>query len=485
MKKDFTHSHVGPSPERLRQWQEATSKAVGHKVGLSRRDLLAHGFYAAAATMLVPSIWTKAQAADCGGGASTNNLPFLTFDMAGGAALAGNVLVGKTGGAKDLLRAYDILGWDPRAAGSLDERFGLPMSKANSKLLAGMIGAMSPEAQARLRLGSVCHFSQLDTSNNKMNIAGLVSAAGAVGATVSKGFSLKPTASGGNSDVVTAFPTLTPISAKSVDDIVGAARFGGVPLSGLTPAQRAELATRARDASVLQSQALKAGRGADLLRDLAACVYEKNQQYANGGENALDPRTDAIAQAVFGITAATATTSMDAVAAGIIVNAIQAKSGPGVWTLGDCDYHTGSQTKGDTQDGTMGTMIGRAVEYAHRAGKPLFFQLITDGSCSANRGTRNWSQDTNEGVMLFGYYSPQGAPQYVRDGVVQLGAFTDGQTVDRTTIVGAAARTAALSVFANYCNVANKMAAFEQLAPNSFSAADLRSLLLFKGQGTT
>ena len=75
-------------------------------------------------------------------------------------------------------------------------------------------------------------------------------------------------------------------------------------------------------------------------------------RYANGGENALDPRRDTAAQAVFGITAATAATDMNAVAAGVIVNAIRAKSGPGVWTLGDCDYHTGEQTKGDTQDET-------------------------------------------------------------------------------------------------------------------------------------
>src|SRR6188472_4406208 len=97
------------SPERMRQWQEATSKAAGHKVGVSRRDLLSHGFYAAAASLLVPTFMSRtARAADCGGGSVTNSLPFMTFDMAGGSALSGNVLVGKTGGARDLLRSYDL-----------------------------------------------------------------------------------------------------------------------------------------------------------------------------------------------------------------------------------------------------------------------------------------------------------------------------------------------------------------------------------------
>jgi hypothetical protein len=468
----------------MRKWQDAASKAAGHKVGLSRRELLSHGFFAGAAALLMPSaslFWSKeARAADCGGGASSNTLPFMTFDMAGGAALAGNVLVGKQGGSQDLLRAYDLLGWDPRASGALDTRFGLPMSAQYSKLLAGMIGAMSPEAQARLRMGSVCHFSQLDTSSNKLNIAGLVSAAGGQGTTVNKGFAIKASNSGGNSDAVTVFPTLTPIAVKTVDDVVGAARFGGTPLSSLAPGQRVELAAQTRALSMQQRELIRQGRNGQLLYDLTGCVYDKNMEYANGGETALDPRLDTAAQAIFGITANTAVTDMNALAAGVIVNTISGKAGAGVWTLGDCDYHTGEQTKGDKQDGLMGQMIGRAVEYAHRNQKPFFFHLITDGSCSANRGTRNWSQDTNEGMSLFGYYLPGGAPSYAQNGT-QVGAFTDGQTVDRSTAVGSAARLGALAVFANYCNVANKMTEFNQLAPNSFSPDVLRQILLFQG----
>jgi hypothetical protein len=377
------------------------------------------------------------------------------------------------------------MGWDPRASGALDNRFGLPMSAIYSKLLAGMTSVMSPTTQANFRLASICHFSQLDTTGNKTNIAALVSAAGAVGTTVTKGFGTVQSASGGNSDVVTPFPTLTPVAVKSVDDVVGAARFGGTSLASLTPAHRQEIAARANDLSMAQREDLKAGRGGQTLYDLSNCVFSKNMQYANGGETALDPRLDPIAQAVFGITSATATTDPKALAAGVIANSISGKAGAGVWTLGDCDYHTGEQTKGDTQDKAMGVTIGQAVEYAARAGKPFFFQLITDGSLSPNRGTRNWSQDTNEGMTLIGYYVPAGAPQYVNPNNMQIGAFTEGQTVDRNTIVGANARLAALAAFANYCNVAGKMTQFNQLAANTFDAATLRQLLVFQGQGTT
>src|SRR5262249_36595703 len=96
-----------------------------------------------------------------------------------------------------------------------------------------------------------------------------------------------------------------------------------------------------------------------------------------------------------------------------------------------------------------------------------------------NRGTRNWSQDTNEGMTLFGYYTPTAAPRMVRD--PQLGAFTDGQTVDRSTAVGGQARLAALAVFANYCNVARKMANFDA---SLFPPDVLPQFRVFGGAGT-
>jgi hypothetical protein len=129
-------------------------------------------------------------------------------------------------------------------------------------------------------------------------------------------------------------------------------------------------------------------------------------------------------------------------------------------------------------------MIGRAVEYAARSGKPLFFQLITDGSCAADPGTRNWLQDTNDGVTLFGYFLPTGAPKYVKDGQMQLGAFNEGQTVDQSTLVGGTAQSAGFAVFANYCNVANQMAQFGTLTNNALSGDQLKSVLVFQGQGT-
>src|SRR5690349_5557456 len=100
-----------------------------HPRPVTRRELLAQGFigFSAMATMptLAGLLSTRAMAMnmECGGAVETY-LPFMVFDMAGGAALPANFLVGRQGGATDLLGNYNLLGWDPRAAGAIDSRFG-------------------------------------------------------------------------------------------------------------------------------------------------------------------------------------------------------------------------------------------------------------------------------------------------------------------------------------------------------------------------
>src|SRR3954464_12288592 len=106
----------------------------GHRLPTTRRDFLKYGIIPFAGTVLVPSVVTQLLYAsraradegcqDAGGGEA---IPFLVFDMAGGGALPGNFLVGKTGGPKDFLDKYETLGWNPRGGSDpLDESFGVP-----------------------------------------------------------------------------------------------------------------------------------------------------------------------------------------------------------------------------------------------------------------------------------------------------------------------------------------------------------------------
>ena len=88
-----------------------------------------------------------AQAASCGLSADAGRIPFVCFDLAGGANVAGsNVLVGGPGGQLDLLsdEGYIAQGlpatMTPRVAGQVNTELGLAFH-ADSAFLRGILSA--------------------------------------------------------------------------------------------------------------------------------------------------------------------------------------------------------------------------------------------------------------------------------------------------------------------------------------------------------
>ncbi|MCB0393496.1 MAG: hypothetical protein KDD25_02990, partial [Bdellovibrionales bacterium] len=100
-----------------------------HKKPTTRREFLALGLLSGAASLLPFNLgrWIQSEA---NAGELTDLVPLLIFDLAGGAALPANFLVGGRDGAKDLLPSYSDLGWKPKSDG-FDDRFGAPMAKEN------------------------------------------------------------------------------------------------------------------------------------------------------------------------------------------------------------------------------------------------------------------------------------------------------------------------------------------------------------------
>ena len=95
-----------------------------HKKPITRRDFLAQGFIGGAAMIVAPSLFGlfKSQAAyaqaamTCNLSTGAGRIPFVCFDLAGGANIAGsNVLVGGPGGQLDFLSqaGYEKLGLPP------------------------------------------------------------------------------------------------------------------------------------------------------------------------------------------------------------------------------------------------------------------------------------------------------------------------------------------------------------------------------------
>lgn len=455
-------------------------KHLHHRL-VTRRDFLAQGIITFGATMTLPSLFGRglsAAALECGGDSQLSTMtPFMAFDMAGGAALPGNFLVGKEGGPEDLLASYDKLGWNPRESGSLNKDFGLPMSTKYSKLLQGILANSSAEARKNLRMGAICHSAQDDTSSNKLNAASLILQAGFRGAMVSNGIGIIDSLSGGNSAPVMSNIALKPTVVRSIIDVLGATNYGGATLAPLKLQQKKVLAESAMNINKLQALDYVDQVDGKELSDLAECAYEKSLSFLESAQG-LDPRLDATTSAVYQLQQNSNPADSNSVAATLSMNTIKANSGPSTWTLGGCDYHDGTQTTGDGKDLEMGVQIGRAIELAFRLRKPFFFQLLTDGGCDSSPGSRSWRGDSGDKCMtVIGYYSPTAPPKMTRQ---QVGFYTDGQGAERSTLIGSEPALVGYAVLANYLNIHGKLSDFRTLAPGVFpQEKQLKSVLLF------
>ena len=455
---------------------------LGHSRPVTRRQLMAQGFRASTAAVLAPSFGPLSIASLAYGRSKslaslTSFIPYMIFDLDGGAAMPGNFLVGREGGPQDLLTSYDRLGWDPRALDNpLAEDFGLPMSRNYSKILAGMLSAASSEALAKFRMGSICHFAQDDSGDNKSSPIGAISDLGNQGSILKLPLGTRRTVSGGRSDVPYVSSSLKPLALTRVSDL-GAALSYGTVVRQMPQAQRALLASALKDLSGIQTEHLLNHADAVSLPGRINGVMADNERLTTGGLADVDARGDPIFASTYKISPQTADDDFLAVSATVCKNVLQRTTGPGVITIGGCDYHTGRQEDGDAKDLEIGMQIGAAIESAHRLQSPLFLQILTDGGIYPRQGTRIWQGDAGDkGLTVLGYYNPAGAPSQRR---LQIGKYTNGQGADRSTLVGAEPARAAWAVFANYLSVMGMLGRMEDFAPGVFTTTELDSVLIF------
>jgi hypothetical protein len=456
----------------------------GHGKPVTRRQFLAAGLLNMSALCVLPTIadlilrQNAAYAAGCdnSGGAKAGMLPFLVFDCAGGAALAGNWVVGKKGGSLDFLASYDQMGvpTNPAAGEPIDQQFGLPMYSNLSQIRTGILQTSTPAALVNVRMGSICAASQDDTGNNALSPLVMVSKSGLAGINFSNGLGTRNSAQGANSQGPISDATLKPLQIQSVDDVVNALSYGP-GLASLNPDQIGAMARAIKNMSSSQLQKLA---GMDLGAQFAAiaeCAYTKNLDFIRPPAN-VDPRLDANCQAVYGITPTS--TGGATQSPSVVFNVLNGSSGPGAITIGGCDYHDGTQTSGDAKDLQIGQEIGRAIELARRLNKKFVFAVISDGGIYADQGTRNWRGDSGQrGMAVIGVYDPNTPASQIR---TQVGNFTDGQGADRSTYVGSDPKRIAYSLFANYLSVCNNIGSFAQIVPaTDFDIAQIDQHLIF------
>jgi hypothetical protein len=326
-------------------------------------------------------------------------------------------------------------------------------------------------------MGTICTASQDDSSGNPLSALCLVLNAGYQGKYLVKGLGDQNSDSGGNSETALGQASQKPIYIGSVDDIKTAVSFGGA-LGTLAPSQLLALASSSADLnSLLIPKYQASGDDGKRLAGMASAAYANNKGLI-GSPPSVDPRTDPVLSQIYNINSSTDPTSPDAISAVMVLNTLNGNTGPGVITIGGCDYHNQGQAATDAKDLEIGTAVGRAVEAAFQMKSPLFFQILTDGGVSATTGTREWQSDSGDrGLMVIGYFNPTAAPQMSH---FQVGHYTDGQGVDRSTFIGNNPASSAFAAFANYLNICKKISEFESIVgQGTFTVDQMNQVLMF------
>ena len=372
-------------------------------------------------------------------------IPFICFDLAGGANIAGsNVLVGKEGGQSDFVSTagYEKMGLpgdmvpglndpitgDPYANFDLGLGFHL-----DSAFRRGIMSVISPTTAANTNGAVIPARSDNDTGNNPHNPMYGIARAGAKGSILTLAGS-DNTDSGGNSMLPAALfdPELRPTKVDRPSDVVNLVDTG--ELVGILSKNDA---TAVMESIYRLSDQKMANVNTQIANDQAIkqsvrCGYLKAADIAERfGGTPIDPGLDAEIVAADGTgiftTAEFTDGSRDArefqKTASVMKLVMNGFAGAGTIEMGGYDYHGGRRAEGEVKDFRAGRCMGACLEYAARLGKPLMLYVFSDGSLSSNgaidntadgRGKGEWSSDNSSTAgSFFLVYNPTRQPTII------------------------------------------------------------------------
>jgi hypothetical protein len=508
-----------------------------HPRPVTRRDFLAAGMIGAQG-MVIGSAWLgallKAQTAragldadiqallgsgQCNIPSGSGSLPFIVFDLAGGANLVGSeALVGVQGGQANFLSVagYGKLGLPgnmvPTSTTFVSSALGL-LWHSDGAILRGIQTVAAAATQAGVNGAVIPAMSQNDTQSNTINPIYGIAEAGAKGTVVNL-VGTNSSVSGGNSAALmyTINPALQPATIQQPSDAVALAPpdpGGGPP----DPLALAELESEARISTGTAAYTGSGSSGAEftgamsdpsgstpgvqiitgnpVLNGVTADAAAKNQlrcsyvQAANtanifaAGPAGLDPTQD---QLIVGgttpiFTAADFQNQDVAMTASVMKLVIDGYAGAGTISLGGFDYHDSTRATGETRNFQAGQMIGAVLEYAARKGTPVMIQIMSDGSLNSNamvdtsaagRDKLGWQGDNSSvAATLILVYSPKGRPA-LRNGVAgqQIGYFSsDGSVVTTSSPAANSVNQIPELIMLNYMGLAGTDAQFTTTFP--------------------
>jgi len=441
-------------------------------------------------------------------------IPFICFDLAGGANLNGSeILIGNKGGQLDFLSTagYGKLGLPgdmvpnaPNAAAATNNFINTAFGAAfhsDGAILRGMLERTSPTTQALTNGCSIAARSENDTGNNPHNPMYGILKAGARGELLTL-IGSQSSDSGGNSMAPIAMidPSNRPTKVDRASDVTGLVDTG----------ELATLLPPADATKVLESMVRISG-GADIggvqangklgklafgtrqaaIQDAVRCAYLKSADLADrfSDQGALNPDKDPLivdptatrGSGIFGLTEYQADGEFRKTAA-VMKMVISGYAGAGTITMGGYDYHDGTRASGEMRNFRAGRCIGACLEYAARKGMPLMIYVFSDGSLNATnmvdnsangRGKFGWQGDNQSTASsFFLVYNPGGRPQVMAadpaGGVgKQIGYFRADGSVETSSHPGAnAVNLLVETVVLNYMALHGEAGQFQTAFPS-------------------
>ena len=479
-----------------------------HRRPVTRREFLSAGLLGGAGTVLLPGLLgglltpsaranvladldaAGLNASLCGISAGAGKIPFLCFDLSGGANIAGsNVLIGGQGGQLDFLTTagYSKLGlpgnMTPNLPGFTDTSLGLAFH-SDSALLRGIrMRATSASTFANTNGTVLAARSENDTGNNPHNPMYGVYKAGADGQLLTLIGSVSSD-SGGNSTSPASMLDLSvrPTKVDRASDVTGLVDTGELGTLFSNPADAV---------AVLESMAVlsdkKLGRVNTkiatrdaAIKKFAQCGYVKSAYLAEAFSSpaALDPTKDT---RIVGPSGIFTQSELDAEAEfrktiAVMKMVIDGNAGAGTIQMGGFDYHTGDRATGELRDLRAGQCMGACLEYAARAGKPLMIYVFSDGSLSSSgmidnsingRGKGVWTGDNQSTAAgFFLVYNPRGRAVLRAPQRQQIGWFSgDGAIVTSSSPAANAVNLLVETVVLNYMALHGDEGAFSTRFP--------------------
>lgn len=420
-----------------------------HKKPRTRREFLGQGLIGGGGYLLMNSalslLSTPAFAdldpsiiSDCNITNGAGKIPFICFDLAGGANIAGsNVLIGQAGGQLDFLSTagYSKLGLpgdmipsiaNPQTANRdfVNTELGLAFH-SDSGFLRGILERTSPATRAGINGAVIPARSENDTANNPHNPMYGLYKAGSDGSLLTL-IGSSSSDSGGNSMAPTLMmdASVRPVKVDRASDVTGL-----VDVGDLTSLLSIDDASAVMESIYRLSSNKIARINSGVARDasikkLLNCSYVKAYHNAKqfGDPSTLNPTLDT---RILGSGGIFTQPEFDSDAefrktAAVMKMVINGFAGAGTIAMGGFDYHTGERATGELRDLRAGRCMGACLEYAARVGKPLMLYVFSDGSLTSNgriddsvngRGKGEWTGDNSSvAASFFLVYNPGGRP---------------------------------------------------------------------------